>query len=147
MLQVSYECCKSRLRYCICCKYFRGILQAFVQNVYLFQTYVASIFYLNIAYVSFFIRCCICSHICCKSMFEMFQLFQSYVAISVFILQDASVLSGCYICVHIHVASVYSKCFICFKCMLHPSVSCSRGRVMEHDLGAGMGRGKPWDDG
>ena len=30
---------------------------------YLFQTYVAGVFYLDVAYVS---------HICCKSMFEMF---------------------------------------------------------------------------
>ena len=42
------------------------------------------VFHLDVAYVS---------HICCKSMFEMFQLFQSYVAISVFMLQVASVLS------------------------------------------------------
>ena len=45
--------------------------------------------YLDVAYVS---------HICCKSMYEMFQLCQSYVAISVFMLQVASVLSGCCIC-------------------------------------------------
>ena len=56
---------------------------------YLFQTYVASAFYLHVAHVS---------HLCCKSTFEMFQLFQSYVAISVFMLQFASVLSGCCIC-------------------------------------------------
>jgi hypothetical protein len=53
----------------------------FVQIFYLFQTYVASIFCLDVAYVS---------HICCKSMFEMFQLFQSYVAITIFMLQVAS---------------------------------------------------------
>jgi hypothetical protein len=33
---------------------------------YLFQMYVTSVFYLDVAYVS---------HISCKSMFEMFQLF------------------------------------------------------------------------
>ena len=53
--------------------------------------------YLDVAYVS---------HICCKSMFEMFQLFQSYVVISVFILQVASVLSGCCIC-FTHMLQVY----------------------------------------
>jgi hypothetical protein len=57
-----------------CCKRLFKMFQ-------LFQTYVASIFYLNVAHVS---------HICCKHMFKIFQLFQSYAA-SVF-------LSGCYIC-------------------------------------------------
>ena len=33
---------------------------------HLFQMYVPSVFYLDVVYVS---------HICCKSMFEMFQLF------------------------------------------------------------------------
>jgi energy-converting hydrogenase Eha subunit C len=37
---------------------------------HLFQTYVASVFYLNVAYVS---------HIYCKSIFQIFQLFHSYV--------------------------------------------------------------------
>jgi hypothetical protein len=50
-----------------CCKFFRGVFQEFIQNYSsIFQTYVASIFYLDDAYVS---------HICCKSMFEIFQLF------------------------------------------------------------------------
>jgi hypothetical protein len=83
----------------------RGMLQVFseacckrlVKMFYLFQTYVASVFYLDIAYVS---------HICCKSMFGMFQLFQSYIAISVFMLQVVSVLSGCCIC-FTHMLQVY----------------------------------------
>ena len=41
--------------------------------VHLSQTYVASVFYLDVARVS---------HICCKSMFEVFQLFPSYVVFS-----------------------------------------------------------------
>jgi hypothetical protein len=62
----SSEACLS-----VCSKYFicfRRILQAFF--IWMF------------AHVS---------HICCKSMFKMFQLFQSYVAISVFMLQVVSV--------------------------------------------------------
>jgi hypothetical protein len=43
-----------------------------------FHTSVAIFFYLDIAYVS---------HICCNSMFQMFQLFQSYIAASGFMLQ------------------------------------------------------------
>jgi hypothetical protein len=29
---------------------------------------------------------------------------------------------------HTHVVSIYSKCFICFKCMLHSSISCCKCR-------------------
>jgi hypothetical protein len=39
---------------------------------HLFQTYVASVFYMDVAHVS---------HIRCKRMFEMFKVFKSYVAI------------------------------------------------------------------
>ena len=49
---------------------------------HLFQTYVASVFYLDVAYVT---------HKCCQNMFKIFQLFQSYVAISVYMLQVASI--------------------------------------------------------
>ena len=57
------------------------------------------------------------------NMFKIFQLFQSYVAISVFMLQVTNVLSGCCIRMfHTHVASVCSKCFIntyvTFKCFI-----------------------------
>ena len=65
-------------------KYSRGMLQVveacckcLFKMFYLFRTYVASVFYLDVTYVS---------HICCKSMFKMFQLFQSYIAISAFML-------------------------------------------------------------
>jgi hypothetical protein len=51
--------------------------------------------------------CCIYfTRIYRKSMFEMFQPFQSYVAISVFMLQVVSVLSGCCIC-FTHMFQVY----------------------------------------
>jgi hypothetical protein len=80
-----------------------GILQVF-------QRHVTSIFYMEVTYVL---------HICCKSMSEMFQLFQSYAAISVFMLQVASVLSRYCIC-FTHILQVYfSKYFICFKHILH----------------------------
>jgi hypothetical protein len=47
--------------------------------------------------------------VCCKSLFKMFHLFQTYVA---------SVLSGCCICYNGYIASVCSKYFICFSRML-----------------------------
>ena len=62
----------------------RHVASVFFKMFCLFQTHVASVFDLDVAHVS---------HICCKSMFEMFQLFQYYVTISVFMLQVASVLS------------------------------------------------------
>jgi len=63
------------------------MLQAFVQNVSsVFQSYVAIVFYLDVAYVS---------HIFCNSMFQMFQLFQSYVAASDFKLQIAILDVSC----------------------------------------------------
>ena len=62
-------------------------------------------------------------HTCCKTMFQWFHLFQSYVVVSVFMLQVASVLSGCCIYFHTYVASVYYRCFIYFRRMLHSSAS------------------------
>jgi hypothetical protein len=49
----------------------------------------------------------------------MFHVFQSSVIASVFMLQVSSVLSGCCICFHTYVASLYYRYFICFRCMLH----------------------------
>jgi hypothetical protein len=74
-----------------------------------FQTYFASVL-IWMLHMS--------SHICCNNMFQMFHLFQSSVAASVFMLQVASVLSGCCISFHTYVTSVCSKCFICFRRML-----------------------------
>ena len=55
------------------------MLQASVLNVSsVFLDVCCKCAYLDVAYVS---------HICCKSMFKMFQLFHSYVAVSVFMLQ------------------------------------------------------------
>ena len=80
-----------------CCKCFRGMLQAFVQNV-LSVSDVCCKYFLSECYTCF-------TH-CCKSMLEMFQLFWSYVAISVFMLQVASVLSSYCIC-FTHMLQVY----------------------------------------
>jgi hypothetical protein len=89
---------------------------------HLFQTYVASVFDLYVAYVS---------HICCKSMFKMFRLFQSYIAVSVFMLQVTNVLSGCSIC-FTQILQVYvPNCFIYFKHMLHSSISCCKCFIFE----------------
>ena len=49
-------------------------------------------------------------HVCFKCMFQMFHLYQMYVA---------RVLSGCCksnsgCCIYMHVASVFFKCFRCF---------------------------------
>ena len=74
------------------------MLQAFVPNVSsVFSGVYCKYAYLDVAYAS---------HICCNGMFEIFQLFQSYVAISVFMLQFASVLSGRRIC-FTHMLQVY----------------------------------------
>jgi hypothetical protein len=48
------------------CKFFKGMLQVFVQNVSSVSDVRYKLFYVDVAYVS---------HICCKSMFEIFQLF------------------------------------------------------------------------
>ena len=83
----------------VCSKYF----------IY-FGRMFASIFYLDVAYVS---------HTCCKSMFQMFHL-----SASVFMLQVISVLKVAYITVAIH---VYCKCMlqmfqlfseVCCKCFI-----------------------------
>jgi hypothetical protein len=91
-------------------------------------------FYLNVAYVS---------HICCKSMFEMFHLFQSYVTISVFMLHVGSILSGC--CIVSHVCCKYMfQMFHLLQTMLHSSVSCCKcfmfQRYVQSDPGT-RGRG------
>jgi hypothetical protein len=65
---------------------FIGMLQAFVQYVSSVLDICCKRFDLDVAHVS---------HICCYSMFHMFQF---YVAASVFMLQVASVLSRCCIC-------------------------------------------------
>ena len=74
----------------------------------------------------------------------MFHLFQSSVAASVFMLQVASVLSGCCLYFHTCVASVYSRCFICFRHMLHSSVFMLHVfRDVWSQEAPGMGHGKP----
>jgi hypothetical protein len=56
---------------------FQGHVISIRSKYFIYFRYMLQAFHLDIGYVK---------HICCKSMFEMFQLFQSYVAISVFIL-------------------------------------------------------------
>jgi hypothetical protein len=56
----------------MCCKYFIGILQAFVQSASSVLDVCCKRFDLVVAYVS---------HICCKSMIQIFHVFHSYVAI------------------------------------------------------------------
>jgi hypothetical protein len=62
---------------------------------------------------------------CCKSMFQWFQLFQSYVAVSVIMLHVASVLSGCCICLT-HIFQVMFQMFHILQTYVHSSVSCFR---------------------
>jgi hypothetical protein len=81
------------------------------EPAYVFQVYVlyASfwilyMFYLDVAYIAMAI------HVCCKCVFEMFQLFSL----------DVICCSG-YTCMYI--VSVCSKCFICFRHMLQMFLS------------------------
>jgi hypothetical protein len=83
--------------------------------------------YLEVAYVS---------HICCKSMFE---IFQSYVAMGVFMLQLAIVFIWMLYMFHRYVASVCFKCFICFRLVLHSSVSCCKCFVFQRYVQSVMG--------
>jgi hypothetical protein len=56
------------------------------------------------------------------SMFEIFQLFESYVAVSTLMLQVASFLYGYCLC-FIYMLQVYVRCFNCCIRMLHSCVS------------------------
>jgi hypothetical protein len=91
---VSYVCCKNRSG---CCNCFRWMLQAFVQNVSSISNVYLQAFWSSVAYVS---------RICCKNMFQMFQ---SYVAASVFMLQVVSI--------YLKVAYVAMAIYVCYKCI------------------------------
>ena len=73
-----------------------------------------------------------------------FQLFQSYVAISVFHVVSYKCFIWMLHMFDTHVASVCSKYFICFKRMLHSSVSCCKcfvfQRYAQRVMGARPGR-------
>ena len=69
VVSVSYGCCKSRSGCCICCKCFRDMLQGFVQTILCVSDIYCKRFNLDVAYVS---------HICCKCVFQMFHLVQTY---------------------------------------------------------------------
>ena len=81
-------------------------------------------------------------------MFEMFQVFQSYVAISVFMLQVASGLFGYCICfthiLQVYVPNISSASDVCCIQMFYiASISCFKylfGESLGQGLGA-MGRG------
>jgi hypothetical protein len=92
---------------------------------HLFSDVCCKRFYLDVAYVS--------HTYVVRVWFKMFQLFQSYVAISVFMLQVVIWILHMF---HIYVASICSKYFIHFRRTLHPSVSCFPGK--SH---GGMARG------
>jgi hypothetical protein len=68
---------------------------------------------------------------------------QSYVVVSVFMLQVVNILSGYCICLT-RVSSVGSKCYICFKRMLHSSVSCFIGVFKDHGGTARTPGGLAW---
>ena len=57
------------------------MLQASIQNIPSVSDICCKCFYLDVAYVA------VAIHICCKSMLQMFHLFQTYVAANAFILQ------------------------------------------------------------
>jgi hypothetical protein len=74
------------------------------------------LFHLDVVKLDLDVAFAIASHVYCKYMFQIFHLFQKYVA---------SVLSGCCksrsgCCIYCnsYVTSVCSKCFICFRHML-----------------------------
>jgi hypothetical protein len=70
-----------------------------------FHLFIAIFFYLDVAYVS---------HICCNSMFQMFQLFQSYVAASGFMLQIANLDVSCVShMLQVHVSNVHLLSDVC----------------------------------
>jgi hypothetical protein len=102
----------------ICFSCFKGILQLFLMDV----AYIASVS--EACYKRLLKMFHLFPRVCCNSMFQMFQLFQSYVAVSVFSCCNCS--TWMLHMFHIHVASVCPKCLICFKYMLHSSVSCCK---------------------
>jgi hypothetical protein len=71
-------------------------------------------------YVAANALCCMTMHVCCKCIFQMFQLFQTYV-VSVFYLDVAYVALATHVCCkcmfQIYVASVLSR--YCIGCSGH----------------------------
>jgi hypothetical protein len=104
-----------------CCKCFKGMFQAFVQNI----SYI-----LDVCCKRFRFGCCICfTHICRKSMFKMFQPFSVLCWNKCFYVACCTCFVAC--CMfHKHVPNVCFKCFICFRCMLLLNVSYFRGREL-----------------
>jgi hypothetical protein len=101
---VSYECCKSRSKCCICCNGCTHMLQRSVPNV-------SSVF-LDVLLQVYLSGCCIrFTH-----MSQVFYLDIAYVcnSLQVFLYVFASVLEvcfRCFICLQTYVARVASECF------------------------------------
>ena len=135
MLQLFHmDVAKVDLGCFICCKCFRDMLQKFVQNILSIPDVCCKRFDLDVSYVLY---------ICCNRMFQMFHLFQSSVAASVFMLQVASVLSVSCICLHTYVVSVCIRCFIylcCIQVFRVARVSC----CSESQGARGSGGGTTW---
>jgi hypothetical protein len=105
--RVLYRCCKSRSRCCTCCNGYTRMIQVYVRNV----LYVSDVC----------CKCFICMlqkyiwmlhiHACCKRMFQVFQVFHTYVA---------CVLSRRCICLQwLHMCfQVFSGVYMCFRRML-----------------------------
>jgi hypothetical protein len=102
---VPCGCCKSRSGSCICCKCSFKMFYLFLSIFYLDVAYVSHMLqdYVPIISVTLVLCCNKCFHVAsCKCFIKMLHMF------------------------HTHVSSVCSKCFICFRRMLHLSVSCFR---------------------
>ena len=84
------------------------------------------------------------SHIRGNNMFQMFQLFQSYVAVSIFMLQVANVSSECCICFKCMLQVYILHVFICCIRMLHSSISCCTSFIL---FSAGSDDGTAWAPG
>jgi hypothetical protein len=134
---ISYRYYKSRSGCCICCKCFIGMSQAFVQSVSSVSDACYKHFDLDVSYVP---------HIYCKSMFQMFQLFHSYIAVSIFMLQ-VFYLNVAYVFTHmlqVYVSNIsFASDLYCIQMFHIASVSCFRCIFSEswgHCLSA-VGRG------
>jgi hypothetical protein len=127
----SYGCCKSRLRRCICCKCFRGMLQAFIQSVSSVSNVRCKRFDLDVVYVSHMLQeyvpnVSVVSFLCCSKYF-MLQVF----------------LSGCCICfthmLQVYVPNVsYASDLCCFQKFHVASVSCCKYFMLLVSWGTGQ---------
>ena len=110
--RVSYGCCKSRLRCCICCNGCTRMLQASISNVSsVFSDVCCNCVYLDVAYVS---------HICFKCFILMLRMF--YNGFQLFSRRFfASVSEACFIYLQTYVTSVVFGCFENISSVTSPS--------------------------